>query len=169
MQFSAGRTRLRREIAHSPGVTVSRPWPPPGFTPRSARQTRRWDETQSVTQSETQSETQQLPTPPSPRSARSICSARDPRGTGTVQVPRATEKPAWGVLEWGQSRLFYPGGASNPAQPPTTLPSGASMCFLQSRHSFAARYSRRITSFIDYHHSLLKSLLQLQSQSLILQ
>jgi hypothetical protein len=158
MRFSAERTRLRPETARAPGVMVSRPWPPVGSAPGSARQTRRWNEgSDAHVEHARENMAQRLATPPSPRSTRSVCSARDPRGTGKVQTPRATtprsgrevEKPLWGVLEWGQSRLFYPGPGVNPAQPPTTLPSGASMysdAYMQQRSNDHAHLESRAIS-----------------------
>lgn len=146
MKFSTGRTRLRPETANTPGVMVSRPWPPPRSAPGSARQPRRWNEGNDVhVESARREMSRRLETPTSPRSTWTVCSARDPRGAARVhratgaatpsstrsggqqQRGQAVEKPLWGVLEWGQNRMFYPGPSSNPAQPPTTLPSGSSM------------------------------------------
>lgn len=150
MQFSARRTRLRPEAALGPGAMVSRHWPPV----ESARQTRRWNEGSDVhVEHARENLAQRLATPPSPRSTRSVCSARDPRGTGKVQTPRSgreVEKPLWGVLEWGQSRLFYPGPGVNPAQPPRTLPSGASMysdAYMQQQSKDRAHLESRAVSF----------------------
>lgn len=136
MRFSAARTRLRPETARAPGVMVSRPWPPPGSAPGSARQPRRWHEGSDVHVESARGTLASANAPPrSPRSTRTVCSARDPRGTGQVKVQpparpgtgAAADKPIWGVAEWGQSRLFYPGPGGNPSATPPTLPSGAPM------------------------------------------
>ena len=122
--FSARRTRLRPAIAREVGAQLSRQWPPP--SPRSGA--RRWHDAPPTLVASART----AMTPPSSPRTRSVCSARDPRGRHAP--PKSAggqhageEKPLWGALEWGQSRLFYPGPGDNPAQPPTTLPSGAPM------------------------------------------
>lgn len=129
MIFSAGRTKLRLETARAPGVLVSRPWPPQGSAPGSARELRRWHEGETNHIESARSTMAAMNGGLSPRSSRTVCSARDPRGTGMIATPPASarrpgiaEKPLWGALEWGQSRLFYPGPGGNVSTPapPTT-------------------------------------------------
>ena len=124
--FSARRTRLRPAIAREVGAQLSRQWPPP--SPRSGA--RRWHDAPPTLVASART----AMTPPSSPRTRSVCSARDPRGRHGAAPPKSAggrhageDKPLWGALEWGQSRLFYPGPGDNPAQPPTTLPSGAPM------------------------------------------